>query len=48
MQADNRFQSVMLPYEINTYYPILKNQWPVLRIVSSDSFISISYLIILQ
>ena len=48
MQADNRFQSVMLPYEINTYYPIFKNQLPVLRIVSSDSFISISYLIILQ
>ena len=48
MQADNRFQSVMLRYEINTYYHIFKNQWPVLRIVSSDSFISISYLIILQ
>lgn len=49
MQADNRFPSVMLPYEINTYYPILKNQDPVLSwIVSSDSFISISYLIIFQ
>lgn len=48
MQADNRFPSVMLPYEINTYYPIFKNQDPVLRIVSSDSFISISYLIIFQ
>lgn len=48
MQADNRFQSVMLPYEINTYYPIFKNQDPFLRTVSSDSFISISYLIIFQ
>ena len=48
MQADNRFQLVMLPYEINTYYPIFKNQDPVLRIVSNDSFISISYLIIFQ
>ena len=48
MQADNRFQSDMLPYEINTKYPIFKNQGPVLRIVSSDSFISISYLIIFQ
>ena len=26
MQADNRFQLVMLPYEINTYYPILKTK----------------------
>ena len=46
MQADNKFQPLTLPYQIHKIYPpIFENQGSVLRrIVSSDSFTSISFL----